>query len=76
MEKKSLNIFAIVVDSVMDFAFLRIDEGISRFLLFIDIINLMPFQVFFILEIAGFYSFYIANADPFLIFYFDILYIF
>ena len=46
--EKSLNKFAIVVNSVMHFPLLRIDEGIPLFLLFTDIIDLMPFQVFFI----------------------------
>ena len=35
--KKSLNIFAVVVDSVMHFPLLRIDQGVSLFLLFIDL---------------------------------------
>ena len=46
--EKSLNKFAIVADSVMHFPLLRIDERIPLFFRFIDIIDLMPFQVFFI----------------------------
>ena len=46
--EKSLNKFAIVADSVMHFPLLRIDERIPLFFHFIDIIDLMPFQVFFI----------------------------
>ena len=46
-KKKSLNLLAIVVDSVMRFPLLRIVEGISLFLLFIDIIDLMFFKAVF-----------------------------
>ena len=44
--QKSLNIFAIVIDSVMYFPLLRKDEEIL-FLLFIDVIDLIPLMPFF-----------------------------
>ena len=45
--QKSLNIFAIVIDSVMYFPLLRKDEEILLFLLFIDVIDLIPLMPFF-----------------------------